>query len=156
MKNIFRGRKIKYGSVSLALTVLVVAAVIIINAAFSALAYSYGWGVNMSSEFAYGISEKCEAYLENTIFPLMDKANKASGEKNKIKIIFCDELENLDDELSQEYVLNSILSSRKNTRTGSQPSISTYGKIRSSQKLTALLRTVTSCLFLGINIPHFQ
>jgi len=109
MKNIFRGRKIKYGSVSLALTVLVVAAVIIINAAFSALAYSYGWGVNMSSEFAYGISEKCEAYLENTIFPLMDKANKASGEKNKIKIIFCDELENLDDELSQEYVLNSIL-----------------------------------------------
>ena len=109
MRRFFRGRRLKYGSVSLALTVLVVAAVIITNAALSALSAGFDWYVDMSQSLVYDIGEACEEYLTDTVFPMMDERNRESGKNDKIKIIFCDELKNLDDDISQEYILNTVL-----------------------------------------------
>ncbi len=109
MRKFLTRRRLKYGSVSILLTVLVVAAVIVLNAALSALAYGFGWYADMSQSLVYDIGKDCRDYLESTVFPLMDERNAASGENKKIEIIFCDEMKNLDDEPAQEYILNSIL-----------------------------------------------
>ena len=109
MRKFFRGRRLKYGSVSLTLTVLVIAAVIIANAAISALSGGFGWYADMSQRLVYDIGEACEEYLTDAVFPLMDERNRESGENEKIKVIFCDELKNLDDDMSQEYILNTVL-----------------------------------------------
>lgn len=102
MKKFLKGRKFKYGSVALCLTLLTVAAVIIANTVLSALAYNYGWSIDMSEKFIYGIGEGCGKYLEDKVFPYM------SGSGEKIKIILCDEERVLDDELATKYVLNTV------------------------------------------------
>lgn len=109
MRKFLKGRRLKYGSVSIALTLLVVAAMIILNAAASALAAGFGLYVNMSQSLVYDIGEDCRDYLESTILPMMDQKNADQGENKKIEIIFCDEMKNLDDDKSQEYVLNTVL-----------------------------------------------
>lgn len=114
MRKFLTRRRLKHGSVSILLTVLVVAAVIVLNAALSALAYGFGWYADMSQSLVYDIGKDCREYLEGTVFPLMDDRNAASGENKKIEIIFCDEMKNLDNELAQEYILNSILDLKEN------------------------------------------
>ena len=109
MRKFLTRRKLKFGSVSIALTLLVVAAVIILNATASALAAGFGWYTNMSQSLVYDVGTDCKDYLESTIFPLMDQRNTETGEDKKIEIIFCDEIKNLDDDKSQEYILNTAL-----------------------------------------------
>ena len=102
MRRFFKNRKFKYGSVALCLTLLVIAALILANTALSALAYGFGWYIDMSESFVYGIGEECEKYLEDKVFPYMSD----TGEK--IKIILCEEDRVLDDELSTRYVLGTV------------------------------------------------
>ncbi len=109
MRKFLKGRRLKYGSVSIALTLLVVAAMIILNAAVSVLSAGFGWYANMSQSLVYDIGTDCKDYLESTIFPLMDQRNAETGEDKKIEVIFCDEMKNLDDDKSQEYILNTVL-----------------------------------------------
>ncbi len=109
MRKFLTKRRLKHGSVSIALTLLVVAAMIILNAAVSALSAGFGWYADMSQSLVYDIGTDCRNYLENIIFPLMDQRNSEAGEDKKIEIIFCDEMKNLDDDKSQEYVLNTVL-----------------------------------------------
>ena len=113
MRKFLTKRRLRHGSVSIALALLVVAAVIILNAATTALAASFGWYANMSQSLVYDIGKDCKDYLETTIFPLMDERNATSGTNKKIEIIFCDELKNLDDDKSQEYILNTALDLKK-------------------------------------------
>ena len=109
MRKFLTKRRLRHGGVSIALTLLVIAAMIILNAAVSALAAGFGWYADMSQSLVYNIGEDCKDYLESTIFPLMDQRNAENGENKKIEIIFCDEMKNLDDDKSQEYVLNTVL-----------------------------------------------
>ncbi len=109
MKNFLTKRRLRHGSVSITLTLLVVAAMIILNAAVSALAAGFGWYADMSQSLVYDIGADCKDYLESTIFPLMDQRNSEAGEDKRIEIIFCDEMKNLDDDKSQQYILNTVL-----------------------------------------------
>ena len=65
MKMKIRKRTLKFGAEALAITALTIAAIVILNVAFTALAYRYLWYGDMSANLEYAISEDCEDYIEN-------------------------------------------------------------------------------------------
>lgn len=56
-KNIFSNKKFRYGSVSVALVVVIVAAVILVNAIFSSLAYKNLWFIDMTADRMWTLSD---------------------------------------------------------------------------------------------------
>ena len=81
-------RKLRYGSVSLLLCVLVIASAVILNVIAAMLCMRYDW---MYAELArpaiYEISDDCREYLEEYVIKEVDRANEGKSEKKKIKII---------------------------------------------------------------------
>lgn len=53
------GRKLKYGSTSIALTALIIAAVIIVNVIFSLLTQRFTWYLDLTPELKFTISDEC-------------------------------------------------------------------------------------------------
>lgn len=101
MKRINR-KKLKYGSSALALTVLVIAAVVIFNVIVAALAGRYDWMyVDMTRSPVYDISDECREYIEDHVISEM-----ADGEK--ITVIFCDDRENIESDPNQVHIHDSI------------------------------------------------
>lgn len=72
-------KKFRHGSISLALTVVVIAAVILVNAIFGALSEKFLWYVDMTPEPRFTLSEEAKGYLNQ-----MDTAKEAT-------ILLCDE-----------------------------------------------------------------
>ena len=113
MKGLIRSRRGKYGGVSIALTVLTLVAVIIFNIILSVLSTRYEWMyANMNSNAVFDISENCESYLKEYVFPRVDEINKDHAdrgeEKQKIKIVFCEDKESIISEEAQKYVHDSV------------------------------------------------
>ena len=77
-KSIFSERRFKYGSLAVALTVAFVALVIAANAVIYALAYTYGWYIDLTGEQYYGITDKSTKYLDEVLTDGVE-----------VKIIFC-------------------------------------------------------------------
>lgn len=73
-------KKLRHGGVTLALTVTVMAALILVNAVFSTLAARFGWHINMNRTLAFPVSDTCYDYLESEIFPVAEE---------KITVMFC-------------------------------------------------------------------
>lgn len=65
--NITHSRKFRYGTVSVALTALIVAVVIMINAGISALSNKYGWFTDMTKKNLYTLTEAAETLLRTNI-----------------------------------------------------------------------------------------
>ncbi len=105
----FRSRRFRYGSMSVGITALVIAAVILINVIFSMLASKYLWYVDMTKEGVYRISESCYNLLDDTF----EKVNAAREEKGedpvKIDIKFCDMKDNLEKDTEMKFILTSAL-----------------------------------------------
>ncbi len=102
MKNISSKRKLRYGSISLILTSLVIAAVVILNIITAALCIRYDWmNIDMHKPAVYSISEDCRDYIEEYVISEM-------GPGEKIKITLCDKRENLEKDIERKYVLDSI------------------------------------------------
>ncbi len=57
-------RKFKYGATAVILTAVTIAAVVIINAIFSALAYNNNWYIDLTKEKIYGLSDAGRAILD--------------------------------------------------------------------------------------------
>jgi|GEM_PF-2066243 len=64
MKNFFRNKKFKYGSLGLGITVAAIALIIIVNIIFSALSGTFRWYFDMTSEQFYHVSDETKAYLD--------------------------------------------------------------------------------------------
>ena len=77
-KSIFSERRFKYGSFAVGLTVAFVALVIAVNAVIYALAYTYGWYLDLTGEQYYGITDKSTKYLDEVLTDGVE-----------VKIIFC-------------------------------------------------------------------
>ena len=90
---------------SVAITVLVIAAVIIFNVIFSALAAKYTWFVDLTTEGIYTLSDNCIELLDETFTRVSAQRNEAGEEPLKVKIRFCDLEDNLMANTSQRYVL---------------------------------------------------
>ncbi|MBE6647264.1 MAG: hypothetical protein E7611_06470 [Ruminococcaceae bacterium] len=102
-------RKLRYGSVSLLLCVLVIASAVILNVIAAMLCMRYDW---MYAELArpaiYEISDDCREYLEEYVIKEVDRANEGKSEKEKIKIILCDTEKNIRAEQLYGYILDSV------------------------------------------------
>lgn len=102
MKQKINKRALKFGSEAIIITLLTIAAVVILNVAFTALCYRYGWYSDMSANLEYKISEDCEKYINTAVMPRLE-----DGEK--ITILFCDDEEVISGDDTQKYAYNSAL-----------------------------------------------
>ncbi len=71
----------RHGSVTVALTVLIVAAVILLNASVTTLALRFGWFINMNPTLAFPVTETCYDYLDRCVIAEADE---------EIRLIFCE------------------------------------------------------------------
>lgn len=99
-------KKLRYGSIAAAITVLVVCAVVILNVIVSMLASRYEWMyVDMNKSHVYSVSDAMRDYIDEYVIPEIDKANTSGGQRQKITVIFCDTEKNIkaDEGLSEIY-----------------------------------------------------
>ena len=61
-----RSRRFRYGSMSVLITALVIAAVVLFNVIFSALASKYLWYIDLTREGIYTLSDNCIDLIEDT------------------------------------------------------------------------------------------
>ncbi len=73
-KNILHSRKFRHGSVSIALTVLIIAAVVIVNVIATALASRYSWMyIDMTSEKLYTLTDDAKELLSRSFVEIIAK-----------------------------------------------------------------------------------
>ena len=90
-----KSRALRYGSVSAALSILLIAAIILVNVIFSMLADKYLWYVDMTKADLYTLSDACFDLLSNVT--------------EDVTIYFCDQPDNLEDNTTQRYVHHTAL-----------------------------------------------
>ena len=98
MANTASKKALRHGGVTVALTVLIVVVVILLNASVTSLAMRYGWYVNMNPTLLYPVTDTCFDYLDAYVIPKAEE---------DVRIIFCDEEENIRADVTQSYVLNT-------------------------------------------------
>ena len=81
------GRKLRFGSASLGVTALVLAAVILLNVLVSVLFSEKHWFTDLTSESIYTLSDSAENLLNVTLDSV--NANRPEEDPVKIDIIFC-------------------------------------------------------------------
>ena len=60
------GRKLRYGGTSVAITALVIAAIIIVNVVFSLLTERFRWYADLTPDLHFTISEECFQLIEES------------------------------------------------------------------------------------------
>ena len=95
--NILHSKKFKHGSVSIALVIVIVAAVILVNAIFTALSDKYLWYVDMTAESIYTLSDAAKDLL----------AAEFNTEK-PVLITFCAEKDVLEQSAEQRMAHNTL------------------------------------------------
>ena len=108
MRKVLKSRKVKYGSITVLLTALVIVAVIIVNIILAMLSGRYEWMYqDMNSYPTYDVSENCREYIEEYVISRVDEVN-GSSRSEKIKLIFCEERETLEENESTKYSHKAI------------------------------------------------
>lgn len=100
--SIFKDRRFKYGSLAIGLTVAFVALVIIFNVVVYALAYSYGWFIDLTGTQYYGITSASENYLNMVLEPDVE-----------VKIVFCQPKDKVISDSSGYYVYRCVETYKK-------------------------------------------
>lgn len=133
-KTSVNSRKLRYGGVTAALTALIIAAVIVFNVIFSALAAKFTWFIDMTPDFLFTLSDQCKTLIRDgdatfeTTSPIemVDKIreeNKAYNaehaltpesedfrdEAPMINLIFCDDADTVMDDTAQSYIYKTAL-----------------------------------------------
>ena len=88
-------RRFKYGAISTVLTCLVIVAVILVNAIFSALASKFMWYTDLTPEEIYTISDKAKIAVDQI--------------KSDVTVLFCDDPDNIAENEYLFYVYNTAL-----------------------------------------------
>lgn len=94
-KTFLHSKKFRHGSVSVALTVLIVAAVILFNAVFTALANKYLWQLDMTAEQIFTLSDAAKELMR--------------GVERDVTIIFCAPRDKLEETEATRYPLYTAL-----------------------------------------------
>lgn len=102
MKMNLKKRSLRFGAEAIAITALTVAAIVILNIAFTALCYRYMWYSDMSAELQYAISDDCKEYINDQVIPKVK-----DGEK--ITILFCDDEDVIAQNETQIYAYESAM-----------------------------------------------
>lgn len=103
MGKAFTKRKLRHGSVTLMLAVLIIACVVLLNVIAAMLCMRYDWMyVELQRPLAFEVSEDCYGYIEEYVISEVDR----DGED--IRIILCDTEKNIRSEQLYGYILDSI------------------------------------------------
>ena len=89
---------LRHGGVSLLLTLLVVTALVLLNATVTTLALRFGWYINMNPEVAFPVTDTCYDFLDECVIPEADEP---------IRLVFCDSEENVLANANYSYVLTT-------------------------------------------------
>lgn len=121
-------RKLRYGGVTAVLTALIIAAVIVVNVIFTALAGKFLWYADLTPELFFTLSDNCvdlikngDSNFENSTSPIamVDKMRaekraeaEAKGEEFRdedlmIKLIFCDDPDAWEENSTQRFILET-------------------------------------------------
>lgn len=123
------GRKLKYGGTSLAITALIIAAIIILNVVFSLLVERFRWYIDLTPDLHFTISDECYDLIEvgdsedpyDSPIEMLNKFradnvayNSENGlsegdadfrdENVKVNILFCQEADKLQADETMNYV----------------------------------------------------
>ena len=128
-----RRRLLSRGPISVALTAVVIAAVLLINVLFSALAYGNLWFIDLTTYQRvstktnangekvkvytdyemYTLSDGCVELLDKTFSTLHAERQSKGEEDVKVELIFCDDPDNLMSKSASRYVYMTALSLQK-------------------------------------------
>ena len=104
-KHFIRDRKMRYGGITVALTVLVIAVTLLVNAVFGSLAARYNWITDMNELGMFDVTDECYDYLDDVFSDAV-----AAGASAKVEIIFCDLLKNINEESTQKQLYHTAQS----------------------------------------------
>ena len=101
-KSFIRNRKVRYGGITVVLTILVITVAVLTNAVFGVLSNRFKWYTPMTAEGSYDVTENCFALLEK-VFDEQDGAD--------VEIIFCDlpNEENAMEDMTLNYVYRTAV-----------------------------------------------
>ncbi len=85
-----RSRSFRYGSVTTILSIVLIASIVLVNIVFTMLARKFNWYIDMTSSDLFTLSEECFEALKDV--------------DEDVTIYFCDVPDNLDSDLTQQYV----------------------------------------------------
>lgn len=126
------GRKLRYGGTSLAITSLIIAAIIIVNVVFSLLTERFRWYIDLTPDLHFTISEECYQLIEesdvnddeDSPIEMLNKFredNKKYNQENSlskgdegyrdenvmVNILFCQERDKLEENQTTNYVVQN-------------------------------------------------
>lgn len=138
MSNSKLSRRLRYGGAAAALTAVIIACVILLNALFSALAGKFLWYTDLTSEGMYSLSDAAVDAIKD-----IDK---------DVSIIFCDDPDNLMSSTLQGYVYQTALGLEKanshvhveNVNIWRNPSAVSYYKNNSKSNIYSTDIIITS------------
>lgn len=107
MKNVrfaIKNKKVRYGSLSVAFTAVIVAVVVIFNVIFTSLAQKNLWYIDMTPDQIYTLSDSGKDYFDDVIKSANEEREQNGEEDVKIEIIFCDEPDSLNSNETQKLV----------------------------------------------------
>ncbi len=90
-----RSRSFRYGSVSTALSLVLIGAIVLVNIIFSMLAKKFNWYIDLTEAELFTLSDECKEAL--------------SSVSEDVTIYFCDMPDNLDADLTQKYIHHTAL-----------------------------------------------
>ncbi len=101
-KSLFSDRRFKYGSLAVGLTAAFIALMVALNAVIYALAYTYGWYIDLTGDRYYGITDKSKEVLDDVL-----------TDDVKVKIIFCQAKDRVLDDSAGYYVYRCVETYKK-------------------------------------------
>ncbi len=124
MKLNINRKKLRFGSIAIILTAFIIAAVVLLNVLFLALANNFRWYIDMTSESLFTLTDECRDLINNAIKG-EGGANDQRAEYNKennlnpddegykpevdVTIYFCDDPDNLNENTYMRYVYTTAL-----------------------------------------------
>lgn len=125
-KQFIRTRRVRYGGISVVLTLLVVTVTLLFNACFSTLATRYQWHTDLTAKTRYEVSDESYALLDGLF----------AAEPNKqVEIIFCNTEKNVKADLELSYVYETASSFA--SRYADRLTVHCYDTVTNPEKVRA-------------------
>lgn len=98
-----RSRRVRYGGMTVSLTVTLIAALVLLNVIFSTLARRYAWYIDMTPDRLYSVSDVCHDMISD----VLGRAEDESDEPVKVEIIFAEDFTKYEPGSSGSYIYNT-------------------------------------------------
>ncbi len=99
-RKLFRNKQMRYGTIAVLLTVMVLVVAVLANMVVSAVVTRYELNPSLVGELAFDVTEDCYAFLDEVFSDA-----RAEKRSDRVKILFCDTRENVSAEGSSNYYL---------------------------------------------------